>query len=313
MSNPLSGHKSPGYRFRFQVRSIAHNILYLPLSMRQLPEIQQLFQGISPLTVFNKKSLPTARKAFYEFRKKHDFAYWAATEYHISNRNNPQNIIALHLNQHQYKIIDTFERRHFKRLTASYVISKTIPNCGVTTCVQAYIQWRQIYHPGTTSYTCTSSLKHLELLKPPVCRYIKNPVPEYDRIFIPKSNAHLYFDSYQYPKFCADEDFTYVHLANMTQWKDPQGKTSAVIFASATRAIPESHDSLLVLEGDIPTERVYSHPVLCQIHLKKFPMQFLSHLSPNPYFLRKHIEANIPLRKSPNTPFLILLNTEDKK
>lgn len=284
--------------------------------MRQLPEIQQLFQGISPLTVFNKKSLPTARKAFYEFRKKHDFAYWAATEYHISDCNNPKNIIPLHINQHQHKIIDTFERRYFKRLPATYVISKTIPNCGVTTCVQAYIQWRQIYNFGSSSYTCTSSLKHLEVLKTPLCRLIKEDIPEHNYIFIPKANAHIYFNSYQYPTFRSAKDFTYVHLADMTKWKDPQGKTSADIFVNASRAIlesPESSHLLLVLEGDIPKERVYIHPAFCQIHLKKFPMQFLSHLSPNPYFLRKHIEANIPLRKSPNTPFLILLNTEDKK
>ncbi len=157
MTNPISGRNSPGFRFRFCVRSITHKTLYLPLAMKQLPEIKRLMEGYAPFSVFHCLSMDTVRHTFNELRKKYDFAYWCATEYYIHDMADADNIIPLRLNQHQHQIIDTFERRYFEQKHAAYIISKSFRRAGVTTCVQAYILWRQIYYFGRASNTCTAS------------------------------------------------------------------------------------------------------------------------------------------------------------
>ena len=298
--NQLSGRFSPGFRFRFHVRSIAHNRLYLPLTMKQLPEIRQLMQGVSPLVVFNRCSIQSARQAFYELRKKHDFAYWAATEYYIHDINDADSIVPLILNSYQHHIIDTFERRYFNRQRAAYVISKAFRKCGVTTCVQAYILWRQTYHLSKHSNTCTASAINTEPLKTNLCRFLKREiVPQDNHIFLPNADCRAFFNTYRTPDALRGIDFAYVHLANMSQWGDSEGRISPRVFAASTGGVLMSHQTLIVLEGNIP-DKVYMIDAPRHYDtLKHCRPSDLSHLSRNPYFLIQHIAASNPNNDQP--------------
>ena len=104
--NPYTGRHSPGFRFCFHVRAIAHRPIFLPLVMKNHYKIQRLLKGESPLSVFECSSYQAARVAFSELRKKFDFAYWAITEYYIRDLNDADNIIPLHLNTCQNYLID---------------------------------------------------------------------------------------------------------------------------------------------------------------------------------------------------------------
>ena len=83
LRNPYTGRLSAGFRFRFNVRAISHRPVYLPLEMKELSQIKLLMQGSSPLEVFNRLSIQSARKAFNDLRKQFDFPFWAATEYSV--------------------------------------------------------------------------------------------------------------------------------------------------------------------------------------------------------------------------------------
>lgn len=143
--NPFSGRNCSGYRFRFQVSSIAHNTLFLPLEMKSLPEIKQLMQGDSSLTVFNCSSSDTARQIFRNIRLQFDFDYWAVNEYFVRDLNDADKTVPLRLNDAQFLVIDTFRKRYFDRLQSRYIISKSFRRCGLSTCIQAYILWMQTY------------------------------------------------------------------------------------------------------------------------------------------------------------------------
>lgn len=309
MTNPISGRNSPGFRFRFCVRSITHKTLYLPLAMKQLPEIKRLMEGYAPFSVFHCLSMDTVRHTFNELRKKYDFAYWCATEYYIHDMADADNIIPLRLNQHQHQIIDTFERRYFEQKHAAYIISKSFRRAGVTTCVQAYILWRQIYYFGRASNTCTASSINAHPMKENLCRFLKRDiVPQDDHILIPKADCRSYFNTYRTPDALRGIDFAYVHLANMTQWNDPDGRLSSRAYMAASGGVLYSHRTLIVMEGNIPPQPFYRDPALCHNMYQRVPFHCLSQVTKNPYFLREHLVANEP---DPTiTPFfhLILLN-----
>ena len=152
--NPYTGRQSPGFRFCFHVRAIAHRPIYLPLVMKTHHKIQQLLKGESPLSVFECSSYQEARLAFSELRKKFDFAYWAITEYYIRDLNDADNIIPLHLNSYQYYLIDILQKRYHNHQPSRYVITKSFRRCGITTCIQAYILWLQTCQCSNNSYTC---------------------------------------------------------------------------------------------------------------------------------------------------------------
>lgn len=294
-NNPISGRRSPGFRFRFHVRSIAHNRIYLPLAMKQLPEIRQLLQGVSPLIVFKHSSIQSARQAFYEVRKKYDFAFWAATEYHIHDINDADNIVPLILNSPQHHIIDTFERRCFDCKHAAYVISKSFGKCGVTTCVQAYILWRQTYHFPKHSNTCTASSINTEPLKANLCRFLMRDIVSPDNhIFIPIADSRAFFNTYRTPDALRGIDFGYVHLANMSQWGDSEGRISPRVFAASTGGVLMSHHTLIVLEGNIPQKEYIVNSYKYYDVLKNCRPAAFSHISRNPYFLIQHIAASNP-------------------
>lgn len=268
--------------------------------MKQLPEIQQLMQGVSPLTVFCCSSLEEARLAFSDIRKKYDFAFWAATEYHIHDINDADSIVPLILNSYQQHIIDTFERRYFNRRHAAYVISKSFRKCGVTTCVQAYILWRQTYHLSKNSNTCTASAINTDPLKANLCRFLKRDIvsPD-DHISIPKADCRAFFNTYRTPDALRGIDFAYVHLANMSLWFDSEGRISPRVFAASTGGVLMSHQTLIVLEGNIPGKEYMIDAPRYYDRLKSCRSKDLAHLSRNPYFLLQHIAASNP---NPDNP-----------
>ncbi len=185
--NPYTGRNSSGYRFRFQVSSIAHHTLFLPIEMKSLPQIQQLLQGFSPLKVFNSYSIDIARQEFRKLRKKYDFDYWAVTEYFIHDLADADSIVPLRLNDAQFVVIDTFRKRYSDRSQSRYIVTKSFRRCGLSTCIQAYILWMQTFQCANNSYTCSHSEISLLPLKANLCRYLhRYVIPPDMGIFLPK-------------------------------------------------------------------------------------------------------------------------------
>lgn len=307
--SPYSGRYAPGFRFCFRVRAIAHQSLFLPLVLKDHPKIRRLLDGESPLSVFGCDSILDARLAFSELRKKFDFAYWAATEYHIHDIEDADNIVPLRLNKVQHYMIDIMEKRHFNRQESRYVVTKTFRPCGLTTCVQAYMLWRQTFQCCNNFYTCSSSDINLFPLKSNLCRLLgRYVVPAEKWIYIPKVDRRAFYNSFRSPDFIRGINLGYVHFADMSKWKDSDGRLSARVFRASTSAVLLEYFTLVVLEGNIPKEDRFPIDRYLDRRLRfNDRMTRLRHLSNNPFFLDYVVLTHLP--DSPS--YLIHINLDD--
>ena len=308
LRNPYTGRLSAGFRFRFKVRAISHRALYLPLEMKELPQIKQLLQGSSPLDVFKRASIQSARKAFVELRKQFDFPFWAASEYHVRDKKDPDLIVPLDLNRFQHRIADTFLKRYFKREVGRYIITKSFGKVGVTTCVQAYILWRQTYHWPKHSYTCSASDISLNPLKTDLCRYLHRDVVPADKfLYLPKVDRRAFFNTFRSPDYIRGIDLGYAHFADMSRWNDPNADCASRVHAAVTGTVLMKHYSLLVLEGNVPKKEQFDMKEHQNLLLPwKMRIAKLSFISRNPFFLDHVALANIPKV----TPHLFPINLD---
>ncbi len=296
MQNHYSGYRAPGFRFRFNIRSISHHAIFLPIEMKALPEIQRMLKGESILAVFNASTIMEARKAFHNLRYNYDFAFWAAREYYIRDIMDADNIIPLILNDYQSYFIDIIQKRYFNRIFGRYIITKSFGKVGVTTCVHAYILWLQIYKCWNHSYLCTNSEIAINPLKTNLCRYLKREItPPEKYIYLPKADRRAFFNTYRSPDYIRGINLGYVHYADMSRWRDPENRFSSRVYKAATSAVLLSHDTLVVLEGNIPMED--------RLQIQKYKtsgipynerLDRLSHLTINPYFLSQVISNYVP-------------------
>lgn len=287
LPNQFSGRNAPGFRFPFRVRSIAHRSLFLPIVMQNLPQIHAILSGESPLSVFNCCSIHEARRKFCDLRKKYDFAYWAITEYYIPDIKDADNIVPLRLNEQQHYITDIMLKLYDYRLPERYIITKSTPRCGLTTCVQAYIFWMQHFQRSNNSYTCSSSEINLLPLKTNLCRMLhRDIVPPEKWIYLPKVDWRAFFNTYHSPDMIRGINLGFVHFADMSKWKDPRGHLTSRTLTAAVGAVLRAHFTLVVYEGNLPGEERFPYRKIPYTDLPlDEKMARFRHLSNNPYLL----------------------------
>ena len=304
--NPYSGRNSSGYRFRFQVSSIARHTLFLPLEMKSLQQIQLLMQGVSPLSVFNCQDEARARQIFRKIRIQYDFDYWAVNEYFIRDLKDADSIIPLRLNDAQFIVIDTFRKRYFDRLQSRYIISKSFRRCGLSTCIQAYILWMQTYHCANNSYTCCPSEISMFPLKSNLCRFLHRDVIPHDMgIYLPNVDRCAFFNTFRSPDAIRGINLGYVHLADMSRWRDPGSKLTTRAFAAPVSAVLLKYFTLVVLEGDVPSKGSFSINEFFEQnpHIRESARKNnLSKFFRNPFFINEVMAS----RSSPSPHFFYL-------
>lgn len=296
LRNPYSGRFSAGFRFRFKVRAISRRALYLPLEMKSLPQIKLLIQGESPLVVFNCDSIHAARKAFFELRKQFDFPLWAASDYLVRDIDDPDQIVPLLLNRFQHRIADIFLKRYFNQEFGRYIITKSCGKVGLSTCVQAYILWRQSYHWPKHSYTCSASEISIHPLKSDLCRFLhRDVVPSEKYLYLPMADRRAFFNTYRSPDYIRGIDLGYAHFADMSRWNDPDCNYASRVHTAVAGTVLLKHYSLLVLEGNVPKKELFNMGEHQNPSLPwKMRLAKLSFISRNPFFLDQVALANIP-------------------
>lgn len=289
--------------------------------MKTHPLIRRLMQGESPVSVFGCRSIDSARKAFCELRKKYDFDFWAATEYLIRDLNDADSIITLRLNDCQHHVIDIIRKRYFLRLQGRYIISKSSRRIGLTTCIQAYILWMQTYRCSNNSYTCGPSYISILPLKSNLCRYLKRDIiPTEMSIFLPKIGWSSFFNTFRSPDAIRGINLGYVHLSDMSRWKDQDSKKSIRAYTAPATAVLLEYFTLVVLEGDIPKRKNFSIKNYIRKHPKetdpirrnslsgKFRNQFfinevlVARSFFDPYFLHIHLNEFLCRSHLPTEP-----------
>lgn len=294
--NPYSGRNSSGFRFRFHIPSISRLPLFLPIEMKELPQIKILLEGGSPLEAFGVDSLDTARRFFRSIRKRYDFDYWAIKEFFVRDINDPDRIIPLHLNDRQSFAIDIIRRRYFLRRHGRYIISKSGSRCGITTCIQAFILWLQTCVHSKNVYTCTHNDLNAIQLRDNLFRFLERRGSPYEkRIFIHMADNSFFFNTFRNPDAMRGIDFGYVHLADMSKWKDSASRTTGRAYVAGISGVLPDYSSIIVLEGNIPRPPYFSiqkeinvRP-RCDEKIRK--MRFRS-VCRNPFFLNSVVVAN---------------------
>ncbi len=296
MHNPHSGHKAPGFRFRFHIRAISHRAIFLPLEMKSLPQIQRLQNGESPLSVFNCSSIKDARKAFCEFRYNFDFAFWAAREYYIQDITNRAKIIPLILNEFQFHIIDTFQKQYHNRESGRYIITKSFGKLGVTTCVQAYIHWLQIFKSSKNSCSCSYLDGDMYSFQKNLCRVLKRETVYSERdIHIPQPERHVYFRACRGSDNSGGIDLGYVHFADMSKWHDKYDQYTETTLSEIIPNVSNSFDTLVVQEGNIPKIDQIEISNVQNPYIDRYRrLCYVELLTRNPPFLLNVIMNNAP-------------------
>lgn len=298
MRNPFTGHNSPGYRFQFHVRTISHSPLFLPIEMKELPEIIRLLNRESPLVVFNVSSIKDARKAFRKLRYAYDFTFWAANEYHVRHICDPELIVPLILNEYQHIIIDTFLKQYFNKQLGRYIITKDFPKVGLTTCIQAYFLWCQIYRWHNHSCSFTPSELSERQLKANLTRFLKRDIIPGDKsIFLPMVGNSAFYNSYRSPDALRGINFAYVHMSDFSKFHDPDTTNSSRAYVAAISPVQLDYHTLIVLEGNIPKTQDFNLKDNHRLdNPKALPYEFYPLVCRNPFFLRQVAETDDPSR-----------------
>lgn len=279
MFDPFSGVNAPGSRFLFKAHALYRHPIWLPISMRSLPEIQAIQNGVSPLTALRSDSLNSARLKFCRYRLDFDFPFWAAYVCRIPDINDPDNLVPLILNSPQCKVIDTFLRRREQRLTGRYLITKSQPRIGLTTVIQAYIFWSQTRVWHGNSYTAVPRPLLNRTLKANLLRNIftqrrvfssLRPLSDSDMAdvrwerfdtdlssirILRHPNLKAHFGPVNDVHRARGIHFDYIHFPDLHTMNDPAGIITRDCYRSASGSIDIDPESLMVLEGDAASSR----------------------------------------------------------
>lgn len=115
--DPVSGMGSTGSRFRVGVSDIERGALWLPESMRTLPEIKILDECGSMREYARRlcghepsmRERELAADRFSRLRALHDFPYWAATRVFIKSKLGGEDVL-FRLNRPQRKFVERLEK-----------------------------------------------------------------------------------------------------------------------------------------------------------------------------------------------------------
>lgn len=236
--------------------------------MRSLPQISMLRNGYDPCLALNAPSIQTARENFRRLRASFDFPFWAATSYKIRSGSDRFATVHLNLNSPQHLIIDTFLKDLSRGLYGRYVIAKSPGAVGVTTVVQAYILWRQIFKSvGMTSFSASPSGRTVHSLRGNTARLLnslgmKSSTHPFARLVKPNSIRRKYYmGKYAFAHYTTTDndtaargiDISYVHFSDMAKTRSDCAHTSRRSFTGAMSGVLLQPPTLIVIEGDFPS------------------------------------------------------------
>ena len=112
------------------------------------------------------------------------------------------------------------------------------------------------------------------------------------------------------PDFIRGINLGYVHFADMSKWRDTDGRLSARVFNAAISAVLLEHFTLVVFEGNIPKPDHFNIGSHLRLHRSLSFDERMTHLRPlsnNPFFL-----DYVSLTHLPDCPsYLVHIDLDD--
>ena len=276
--DPVSGMGSTGSRFRVGVSDIERGALWLPESMRTLPEIKILDECGSMREYARRlcghepsmRERELAADRFSRLRALHDFPYWAATRVFIKSKLGGEDVL-FRLNRPQRKFVERLEKMRTGGKPVRLILLKA-RQWGGSTCAQLYMAWLQLVHSkGLNSLIIAHQGVGSDEIKDMFDRMIghypdkflvdegETPDPKARRtegvgrsrqmFRVPSRNCKIKIGTAERPDSCRGGDYSLVHCSEVGIWKATLGKTPEQILRSACSGVLLKPMTMIVYES----------------------------------------------------------------
>lgn len=264
--DPERGLNSPIERFEFSIHPSAP-VLFLPLSMREIPFIEavmqypSLFDAVEAIYPDNHEQVMVDLLSdIMTERLTHDFEYWAITCATVQDKLTKQPI-KFKLRRAQRKLLGRLERMRLAGVPIRIILVKA-RQWGGSTLVQLYMVWIQLFHAtrwhsaivadveqqatnirGMIKFMADNHPKDVFDIKlKPLDGSSKNKVME-------GRDCNIGIGSMQQPDNLRSFDFAMLHMSEVGLWKKTKGKQPKDFTQSLRSTVPKVPLSLVVMES----------------------------------------------------------------
>ena len=269
--DPVSGLNGPGTRFALRCAGLEREEVYLPVAMRDLPEVRALEVGKALNEVF-PGSMENARQRWFRLRCTYDFPFWAYKTIRIHTKGGGEDIdVAFRLNAAQRKLIGVFEQMREEGKPIRVILVKA-RQWGGSTATQIYMLWIQLMrrkafnslivgHQHTSTEEVIAMAKHALDCYP---RYLLaeegEEIGEREKIYcsggmsrsalqIERRNFRIKAGSAERPDSSRGGDYSLVHLTEVGLWRKTDGKSPEDIIRAATSGVLLAPETMIVMES----------------------------------------------------------------
>lgn len=269
--DPVGGGMSPGTRFRFTCTELEPSEMYLPIGMRDLPEVQALMRG-RPLAEVFPGSAENARLRWFRLRCRHDFPFWAYKTIRIKCKGDGEvKDGPFLLNRPQRKLIGVFEKMREEGSPIRIVLVKA-RQWGGSTATQIYMLWIQLmrkysFNSLIIGHQNKSTEEVMEMSKKALDAYPRHLLADEGEAMGDKekvytsgglSRSSLYIErrsfrikagSAERPDSSRGGDYSLIHFTEVGLWKKTQGKAPEDIIRAATSGVLLQPETMIVMES----------------------------------------------------------------
>lgn len=276
--DPISGLGSVGERFKLDLPGLGDYPLYLPVSMRSVPEIDRLAEADS-FEGFLARELghaPSQREReawaarFQRLRSLHDFPFWAASFVYIKTKGGGDDRLFV-LNRPQRRFVAELEDMRLANKPIRLILLKA-RQWGGSTCAQIYMAWLQLVHAkGLNSLIIAHQAVGSDEIKDMFDRMIsaypdrllfdEGELPKKGEkktqgvgrsgamMRVPARNCKIKVGTAERPDSCRGGDYSLVHCSEVGIWKATLGKTPEQILRSACSGVLLRPLTMIVYES----------------------------------------------------------------
>jgi hypothetical protein len=259
--DPIKGIGSPLDRFDFYQLEGQKQPVRLPITMKELPEIQQVIKSKKSAQEYEKENgikPGTLVQKIHDLRLDHDFEFWAFISIKIKNKDGGNDINFL-LNYGQRKLLKVLMDM-FNDGRPIRVILLKARQWGGSTLTQIFMFWIQAKHKTNWNSLIAAHLNQAAtniramlrkaVTSYPLERFSLKPFEGTQNIkLIPERANKITIGSMQTPESIRSDDIAMAHLSEVGLWRKTEGKKPEDLIQSILGTIDLKPYTMVVMES----------------------------------------------------------------
>jgi hypothetical protein len=259
-------------RFPFFITQQQKSPVFLPVSMKDLPLIQDIItsknKSAQEYAISINANVENLLKKISSARMDHDFEFWAATTVRIKPKDGGD-FIFFKLNRPQRKLLGKLENQRLANKPIRVILLKA-RQWGGSTLVQIYMAWIQLRHKTNwnsliaahINQAATNIRNMYDTLVDyyPLEKFKLKPFQGTQNIkIISQRSNKITIGSMQTPDSIRSDDIALAHLSEVGVWRKTDGKKPEDMIQSILGSIPDKPYSMVVLESTAKGVGNYFH------------------------------------------------------